>query len=89
MAQCASLAQTIVWTGLNRLGSDGYGNAPWALHSGYAWAGDDAYGDAVTLGDAYGDGNCAYMNPYLQVSNYAFQCDSEFAFCCDPGLFST
>lgn len=87
MEQCLGYAQTVVWTGLNKLGPDGYGNGPWSLEAGIPFAGAAAYGDAVTLGDDYADGNCAYMNPQLHVSNKGFQCNTEFPFCCDPGLF--
>ena len=85
MAQCTQQSQGITWTGLNRLGDDGYGNGPWELVSGTPFAGADAYGEAVTLTDGYSDGNCAYMKADLMVANAGFMCDAEFAFCCDPG----
>ena len=88
MAQCAQYAGSngIVWTGVNKLGPDGYGgiNEPWSLVSGEKLV----LNDAIQLGDGYSDGNCAYMNSYFVISNTGFQCDAEFAFCCDPGLLS-
>ena len=86
MEKCEEYAgnKAIVWTGVNKLGSDGYGgiNEPWTLVSGDPLV----MNDAIQLLDGYSDGNCAYMNNQYIISNAGFQCDAEFAFCCDPGL---
>lgn len=86
MQQCLQYAgnKAIVWTGVNKLGADGYGGPqePWALVSGEPLV----MNDAIQLSDGYSDGNCAYMNNMFVISNAGFQCDAEFAFCCDPGL---
>jgi len=87
MVDCAEyLSPTgLAWTGLNRLGPDGYGTSTYEFVSGVDFPGADAYGEGpFALGDGYSDGNCAYISKGLQTSNMGFQCDETLPFCCDP-----
>ena len=75
---CINLAETAVWTGINKQNSDS-----WSFISGQSY--DDTkiswyYNDEATYNF---EGNCAYMTVDGNIRNSDYSCDDVFPFCCD------